>query len=42
MTRDYTIYLFDIIDNMAQAESFIGNMTFDQFLILQTYEKVAF
>ena len=31
MTRDYTIYLSDIIENMAQAESFIGTMTFEQF-----------
>jgi uncharacterized protein with HEPN domain len=31
MTRDYTIYLSDIIENMTQAESFIGTMTFEQF-----------
>jgi uncharacterized protein with HEPN domain len=31
MTRDYTIYLSDIIENMAQAESFIGTMAFEQF-----------
>jgi uncharacterized protein with HEPN domain len=31
MTRDYTIYLSDIIENMTQAVSFIGPMSFDEF-----------
>jgi uncharacterized protein with HEPN domain len=39
MTRDYTIYLSDIIENMAQAESFIGTMTFEQF---STDRKTAY
>jgi uncharacterized protein with HEPN domain len=33
MTRDYTIYLSDIIENMAQAGSFIGAMIFEQFAV---------
>lgn len=31
MTRDISIYLSDIIENITQAESFLGEMTFDQF-----------
>ena len=31
MTRDYTIYLHDIIENINEAEKFIGTMTLDQF-----------
>ncbi len=31
MTRDNSIYLSDIIENITQAESFLGEMTFDQF-----------
>jgi uncharacterized protein with HEPN domain len=31
MTRDYTVYLSDIIENMDQAVSFIGEMSFEEF-----------
>lgn len=31
MIRDSTIYLSDILTNMAQARSFIGSMTYDEF-----------
>jgi uncharacterized protein with HEPN domain len=31
MTRDYAVYLSDIIENIAQAESFVASMTFEQF-----------
>lgn len=34
MTRDFLLFLSDIVDNMKQAEQFIGpTMTFDQFAV---------
>jgi uncharacterized protein with HEPN domain len=32
MKRNLTIYLSDIIENIAQAENFIDSMTFEQFI----------
>jgi uncharacterized protein with HEPN domain len=32
MKRNLAIYLSDIIENIAQAENFIGSMTFEQFI----------
>lgn len=31
MTRDYTVYLSDIAENMAQAAIFIGSMSYQEF-----------
>jgi uncharacterized protein with HEPN domain len=32
MKRNLTIYLSDIIENIAQAENFVDSMTFEQFI----------
>jgi uncharacterized protein with HEPN domain len=31
MTRDYVLYLSDIIENIKQAETFVASMTFEEF-----------
>jgi len=32
MSRNITLYLKDILDNMENAEAFIAGMTFDEFV----------
>ncbi len=32
MTRNVTLYLSDILNNMTQIRSFIGSMTYDEFV----------